>query len=113
MSFYAAPIVQYNESEPGTPADWKQLVDVNKQDGSDPYLAVVETNMLYLMVDHFTSFALTGESASSEQAKKKLQIVAYASPPETDGGCVVCRVYCIGDTPVHTEVCSVEFSRFL
>ena len=105
-TFLSLPIVQYNESEPGMPADWKQLIDVNKQDGSDPYLALVEPNMVHLLVDHFTAFAVTGESAPNEYAKKTVQIVAYVTPPEADADCVV-RVYCVGDTPVHLEVCSV------
>ena len=61
--------------------------------------------MVHLMVDHFTDFAVTGESAaSSVEAKKTVQIVAYVTPPEIDGDCLV-RVYCVGDTPVHLEVC--------
>ncbi|KAM7451780.1 Netrin receptor unc5c [Porites harrisoni] len=95
--------VQYNETESGAPADWKQLIDINKQDGSDPCLALLEPNMVYLMVDHFTSFAVTGNSAASEPAKKIVKIVAYVSPPaQANGDCVV-RVYCVGDLPVHLE----------
>ena len=99
-------LVQYNESESGTPTDWKQLIDINKQDGLEPCLAIVEPNMVHLLVDHFTNFAVTGESASCEEAKKTVRIVAYVTPPEADGDCVV-RVYCVGDTEVHLEVCSV------
>ena len=65
--------------------------------------------MVYLMVDHFTSFAVTGNSAASEPAKKIVKIVAYVSPPaQANGDCVV-RVYCVGDLPVHLEVCFVVF----
>ena len=107
--FFFLTIVQYNETESGAPADWKQLIDINKQDGSDPCLALLEPNMVYLMVDHFTSFAVTGNSAASEPAKKIVKIVAYVSPPaQANGDCVV-RVYCVGDLPVHLEVCFVVF----
>lgn len=98
------PIVQYNESEPSTAADWKQLIDVNKQDGSEPSHVVVESNMVHLMVDHFTYFALTGESAANKQAPKDVQVLAYVTPPEVNGDCVV-RVYCVGGTPAAIEVC--------
>ena len=104
--FVSLLIVQYNENEPGVPADWKQLTDANKQDGSEPNLALLEADMVHLMVDHFTNFAVTGECASSQVvAKKSVRIVAYVTPPETSGDCIV-RVYCVGDTPVHLEVCS-------
>ena len=107
--FFFLITVQYNETESGAPADWKQLIDINKQDGSDPCLALLEPNMVYLMVDHFTSFAVTGNSAASEPAKKIVKIVAYVSPPaQANGDCVV-RVYCVGDLPVHLEVCFVVF----
>ena len=109
LFFFSLSIVQYNETESGAPADWKQLIDINKQDGSDPCLALLEPNMVYLMVDHFTSFAVTGNSATSEPAKKIVKIVAYVSPPaQANGDCVV-RVYCVGDLPVHLEVCFVVF----
>ena len=93
--------VQYNESEAGTPADWKQLIDISKQDGSEPYFALLEPDMVYLMVDHFTNFAVTGQPAN--QAKKWVQIEAYVTPPEARGDCTV-RVYCVGDTSAHLEV---------
>ena len=64
--------------------------------------------MVHLMVDHFTDFAVTGEpTATEEQAKKTVRIVAYVTPPEAGGDCVV-RVYCVGDTPVHLEVCKLN-----
>ncbi|XP_078364185.1 netrin receptor UNC5C-like [Oculina patagonica] len=94
--------VQYNESEPSTAADWKQLIDVNKQDGSEPSHVVVEPSMVHLMVDHFTLFALTGESAAKHQAPKVVQALAYATPPEAHGDCVV-RVYCVAGTPAAVE----------
>ena len=100
------PIVQYNESEPCTAADWKQLIDVNGQDGSEPSHVVVESNMVHLMVDHFTYFALTGESADDKQAPRDVQVLAYVTPPEVDGDCVV-RVYCVGGTPAAIEVCEI------
>ncbi|XP_015764131.1 PREDICTED: netrin receptor UNC5C-like isoform X1 [Acropora digitifera] len=93
--------VQYNESETGTPAGWKQLIDISKQDGSEPYFALLEPNMVYLMVDHFTNFAVTGQPAN--QAKKWVQIKAYLTPPEACGDCIV-RVYCVGDTSAHLEI---------
>lgn len=100
--------VQYNENEPGVPSDWKQLTDANKQDGSEPNLALLEADMVHLMVDHFTNFAVTGECASSQVvAKKSVRIVAYVTPPETSGDCIV-RVYCVGDTPVHLETVHYE-----
>lgn len=108
FSFLASvSIVQYNESDPGRPANWKELIDVNKQDGSEPHLAIVEPTMVHIMVDHFTGFTVTGEPASSERAKKAVRIVAYVTPPEASGNCVV-RVYCVGDTPAHLEVCGFE-----
>ena len=54
--------------------------------------------MVHLMVDHFTYFALTGESAADKQAPKDVQVLAYVTPPEVNGDCVV-RVYCVGGTP--------------
>ena len=82
------------------------MIDINKQDGSEPSLAILEPNIVHLLVDHFTIFAVTGESTSSKEAKKAVRIVAYVIPPEADGDCVV-RMYCVGDTEVHLEVCSV------
>lgn len=99
--FVTVSKVQYNESETGTPAGWKQLIDISKQDGSEPYFALLEPNMVYLMVDHFTNFAVTGQPAN--QAKKWVQIKAYLTPPEACGDCIV-RVYCVGDTSAHLEV---------
>lgn len=98
--------VQCNESEPEKPAVWNELIDVNKQDGSEPYLAVVDSNVIHFMVDHFTGFAVTGEPARRGQTKKAVRIVAYVTPPEADGDCMA-RVYCVGDTRAHLEVCNV------
>ena len=105
VDFFPSPsIVQYNESEPSTAADWKQLIDVNKQDGTEESHVVVEHNMVHLMVDHFTIFAVTGESAANRQAERTLQILAYVTPPEANSDCAV-RVYCVGGTPAAVEVC--------
>ena len=60
--------------------------------------------MVHLMVDHFTLFVLTGASAAKKQAPKDVQVLAYVTPPEVDGDCVV-RVYCVGGTPAAREVC--------
>ena len=79
------------------------MIDVNKQDGSEPSHVVVESNMVHLMVDHFTLFAVTGKSAA-----KAVQVLAYVTPPEVDGDCVV-RVYCVGGTPAAKEVWEHEY----
>lgn len=59
--------------------------------------------MVHLMVDHFTLFAVTGKSAA-----KAVQVLAYVTPPEVNGDCVV-RVYCVGGTPTAIEVCELEY----
>ena len=59
--------------------------------------------MYHLMVDHFTDYVLTGESASEKPAVRMVQIVAYVTPPEVNKDCVV-RVYCVADTPAALEV---------
>ena len=103
--FVSLFIVQYNENEPGVADDWKQLTDANKQDGSVSNLVLLEEDMVHLIIDHFTNFVMKGGPASSQVvAKKSVWIVAYVTPPETSGDCIV-RVYCVGDTPVHLEVC--------
>ena len=105
-------VVQYNESEPGKPADWKELIDVSKQDGSQPHLAIAERNVVHIVVDHFTGFAVTGgQPGSTKQAMKPVKIVAYVTQPEADGDCAV-RVYCVSDTPAHLEVCHVGTMPF-
>ena len=60
--------------------------------------------MVHIIVDHFTGFTVNGEPASRERARKAVRIVAYVTPPEASGNCVV-RVYCVGDTRAHLEVC--------
>ena len=83
------------------------MIDVSKQDGSEPYLAIVERNVVHIVVDHFTGFAVTGgQPGSTKQAMKPVKIVAYVTQPEADGDCTV-RVYCVSDTPAHLEVCYV------
>lgn len=62
--------------------------------------------MVHLMVDHFTSFVVIGESASNQHAERTLLILAYVTPPEADRDCVV-RVYCVGGTPAAVEVCAL------
>ena len=86
------------------------MIDVNKQDGTEPSHAVVESNMVHLMVDHFTYFAVTGESAANKQAPKDVLVLAYVTPPEVDGDCVV-RVYCVGGTPAAVEVCEPIYKK--
>lgn len=82
------------------------MIDVNKQDGTEPSHVVVEPNMIHLMVDHFTLYALTGESAANKQAPKVVQVLAYVTPPVARGDCVV-RVYCVGGTRAAEEVCEL------
>lgn len=66
--------------------------------------------MVHLMVDHFTYFAVTGESAANKQAPKDVLVLAYVTPPEVDGDCVV-RVYCVGGTPAAVEVCEPVYKN--
>lgn len=94
--------VQYNESEPSTSADWKQLIDVCNQDGTEDSHVIVEPNTVHVMVDHFTLFAVVGESAANHKAERDLQVLAYVTPPEANANCVV-RVYCVEGTPVAIE----------
>ena len=63
--------------------------------------------MVHLMVDHFTIFAVTGESAANQQAKRTLRILAYVTPLEANSYCAV-RVYCVGDTEAAVEVREVR-----
>ena len=105
--FFCVFVVHYNESDSGRPADWKELVDDSKQDGSAPYLAIVERNVVHIVVDHFTLFGVTGEQpGSTKQAMKSVKIVAYVTQPEAGGDCIV-RIYGVLDTPAHLEVCCV------
>lgn len=107
------PTVQYNESEPSTIADWKQLIDVSTQDGTEDSHVLVGPNTVHLMVDHFTLFAVIGESSANQKAERDLQVLAYVTPPEANSDCVV-RVYCVEGTPAAIEVCEVtrEVSLF-
>ena len=83
------------------------MIDVSKQDGSEPYLAIAERNVVHIVVDHFTGFAVTGgQPGSKKQVMKPVKILAYVTQPEADGDCAV-RVYCVSDTPAHLEVCFV------
>lgn len=84
------------------------MIDVNKQDGTEPSHVVVVPNMVHLMVDHFTLYAVTGKSAAKHQAPKVVQALAYATPPEAHGDCVV-RVYCVGGTAAAVEVCELVY----
>lgn len=94
--------VQYNESEPSTIADWKQLIDVSTQDGTEDSHVLVGPNTVHLMVDHFTLFAVIGESTANQKAERDLQVLAYVTPPEANSDCVV-RVYCVEGTPAAIE----------
>ncbi|CAH3031318.1 unnamed protein product [Pocillopora meandrina] len=94
--------VQYNESEPSTIADWKQLIDVSTQDGTEDSHVLVGPNTVHLMVDHFTLFAVIGESTADQKAERDLQVLAYVTPPEANSDCVV-RVYCVEGTPAAIE----------
>jgi len=37
-------------------------------------------------------------------------VLAYVTPPEVDGDCVV-RVYCVGGTPAAVEVCEPIYKK--
>ena len=104
--FFSLPTVQYNESEPSTIADWKQLIDVSTQDGTEDSHVLVGPNTVHLMVDHFTLFAVIGKSTANQKAERDLQVLAYVTPPEANSDCVV-RVYCVEGTPAAIEVCEV------
>ena len=106
MTSFLYPTVQYNESEPSTVADWKQLIDVSTQDGTEDSHVLVGPNTVHLMVDHFTLFAVIGESSANQKAERDLQVLAYVTPPEANSDCVV-RVYCVEGTPAAIEVCEV------
>ena len=82
------------------------MIDVSKQDGSEPYLAIVERNVVHIVVDHFTLFGVTGHPGSTKKAMKPVKILAYVTQPEADEDCIA-RVYCVPDTPAHLEVCCV------
>ena len=96
--------VQSNDKDPEDPPEWKQLLDVNKEDPSQSEFVLMEPHSCHLMVDHFTGFALVGESSSEELAVRHVQLVGFATPPTRDGDCVV-RVYCVAGTQDALQVC--------
>ena len=76
---------------------------MNREDPTQEEFVLMEPRACHLMVDHFTDYALVGESADNESAVLQLRLVSYATPPTRDSECHV-RVYCVGDTETALQV---------
>ena len=82
----------------GEGGEWRPLVTLGQETINSAVYAQLDLNMLHLVTDSLSAFALVGSSAHTAPAYKSLRIAAFGAEVVPGGGELSVRLYCLQDT---------------